>query len=389
MKVAYVLPSLQKPSGWRSHARDFLRGMRRLVDPFLYVAREDAPEAARLFPDLPLFTLPVTQQATLSTPAGLSRLAACRAVIARGNFPRVDLVHSLEAYPTGLVGSWLADRLGCRHVLTAHGTYAVVWQTHRLDRLQYRRVLRGCQMICPVSQGTARLMQQYFGAEMAGALLRLVLNGNDFYRRVPQLQAFQHTPPEIPTLLSVGEVKPRKGYHLSLAAFAQVKQHIPEARYWIAGTYRKTDYYLQLQNLIQKYRLEAVSFLGAVSDEALAGLYGQASLFVLTPEQQGLHFEGFGLVYLEAGAYGLPVVGTRSGGVPDAVKHGETGLLADSGDVDGIASAMLRLLQDAALSQRMGQANRLWAETLTWDRNAQAQQRAYQELLDARSGSGR
>jgi glycosyltransferase involved in cell wall biosynthesis len=389
VKVAYVLPSLQKPSGWRSHARDFLRGMRQLVDPFLVVAREDAPEAARLFPDLPLFTLPVTQQATLSTPSGLAKLAACCTVIARGNFPRVDLVHSLEAYPTGLVGSWLARRLGCPHVLTAHGTYGVVWQGYRLDRLQYRRVLRGCQMICPVSHGTARLMQQYFGAEMAGASLRPILNGNDFYRRVPHLQAMQHTPPETPTLLSVGEVKPRKGYHLSLAAFAQVKQQIPEARYWIVGPYRKAEYYLQLQKFVQVNHLEAVSFLGPVSDEVLAGLYGQASLFVLTPEQQGLHFEGFGLVYLEAGAYGVPVVGTRSGGVPDAVRDGETGLLADSGDVDGIAAAMLRLLQDGALSQRMGQANRLWAETLTWERNAQAQQRAYQELLDARVGLGR
>lgn len=102
---------------------------------------------------------------------------------------------------------------------------------------------------------------------------------------------------------------------------------------------------------------------------------------LLTPQQDGLHSEGFGLVYLKAGAYGLPVVATRSGGVTDAVKDGETGLLADSGDVVSIADAVLRLLTEPELATRMGRANRLWAEKLTWERNASQQYKAYREVF--------
>jgi phosphatidylinositol alpha-1,6-mannosyltransferase len=122
--------------------------------------------------------------------------------------------------------------------------------------------------------------------------------------------------------------------------------------------------------------------LGAVSDTELSHQYQDASVFVLTPEQEGLHFEGFGLVYLEAGAYGLPVVGTQTGGVPDAVREGITGFLVRPGDVDEIAAAALRLLDDPELARQMGRANRRWAEQLTWERNAEEQIQAYRDILE-------
>jgi glycosyltransferase involved in cell wall biosynthesis len=97
-----------------------------------------------------------------------------------------------------------------------------------------------------------------------------------------------------------------------------------------------------------------------------------------------LNFEGFGLVYLEAGAYGLPVVATRSGGVPEAVKDGETGLLADEEDVEGVAQAIRTILADPGLASRLGKANRLWSEDLTWERSAKQYLQVYSSVLDHR-----
>ena len=108
-------------------------------------------------------------------------------------------------------------------------------------------------------------------------------------------------------------------------------------------------------------------------------LYQESSAFFLAPQQEGLQFEGFGLVFLEAGAYGLPVVATRTGGVPEAVQDGVTGLLADAEDSEGLARALLRLLTEPGLRRELGCANRLLAETLTWERNAAEQFQAYQE----------
>ena len=124
-----------------------------------------------------------------------------------------------------------------------------------------------------------------------------------------------------------------------------------------------------------------MKFFGSVSAEQLRQCYRGASALVVPAQQVDFNFEGFGLVCLEAGAFGLPVIGTRSGGVADAVRHGETGFVVDPSDVDGIARAMECLLTDVALARRMGLANRDWAETLTWEHYALEQYQVYEKIL--------
>ncbi len=384
MRVAYVLPSLRNPSGWRTLSLSLVRALYNHVEPVLIAPAEYALAARDAFPDLQVIALPATQQAALSNWRVLPRLAATLARALWGGFPPVDLVHSLEAYPTGLVGDWLARRLGRPHVLTANGTYGVVWAAQALDRRAYQGVLRRASLVCPISTGTARQMEVYFGPALQHTRVWTILIGNDFYRDVPREAVSARPLPAIPTLLSVGDVKPRKGYDLSLAAFAQVKAQLPAARYWIVGSYSQNTYYRQLQQFIAKHGLQdSVQFLGPVPDEALRRCYQEASVFILSPRQDGLHFEGFGLVYLEAGAYGLPVVGTRTGGVPDVVLDGVTGLLTEAEDVDGLAAACLRLLCEPERARQMGLANRQRAETLTWERCAGEQFQAYQQVLGA------
>jgi phosphatidylinositol alpha-1,6-mannosyltransferase len=396
MKVAYILPTLQKPSGWWTLCAGLLHHIKPLVEPVIYVPQENASSLQAIraeFPETTIYSLPTTQQYSLANVRGWRKLLATYQAINISRYPKIDLVHSLEAYPTGLVGHWLARKLGKPHMLTANGTYSVIWALPmggtlprswlpNLDRWAYGRILQATRMVCPISQGTARLMHQYFDNPLSQTVVRPILPGNDYIKLVPQEQALNHSQPPIPTLLSVGDVKSRKGQHISLAAFELLKTQLPQARYWIAGNYSpEGEYYQQLQRFIAEKQLDDVTFLGKISSAELSRCYEQASLFILTPQQDGLHFEGFGLVYLEAGAYGLPVVATRSGGVPDAVKDGETGLLADSGDVEGIADALLRLLTDPELAIRIGRANRLWAEKLTWDSCASQLYNTYQEVL--------
>ena len=381
MKVAYLVPNLSQTGGWRSHARAFLDAMRSHVDPVLYVSRADLSAAQQIFPGDMIIPLPSLQEASYAGKRGPFRLAQTYWFIRHSHPPQVDLVHSLEAFPTGLVGSWLAERIGAPLALTIHGSYGILPYEHRLNQRAYCRVLQGAKLICPVSHGTARLLQAYFGPWLADATIHPILNGNDFYQQVPRQEALARSMPAIPTILTVGDIKPRKGQDLSLAAFARVKQELPQARYRIVGRFKQDTYYWLIQDLINRHGLQDVELTGRVSAEELRRQYREASLFVLTPRQDGLHFEGFGLVYLEAGAYGLPVVATRSGGVPDAVREEETGLLANPEDVEGIAQAMLRLLCDPDLNRQMGQANRDWAETLTWQRTAQEQVAQYRKLL--------
>ena len=91
--------------------------------------------------------------------------------------------------------------------------------------------------------------------------------------------------------------------------------------------------------------------------------------------------EAFGLVILEAFAAGIPVIGARSGGVPELVEDGRTGLLVDQGDVDGLHRAMRRLLLDHELRGRLGTAARQTAVNMSWENTVDRLERIYQDVL--------
>src|SRR5207244_1221142 len=105
---------------------------------------------------------------------------------------------------------------------------------------------------------------------------------------------------------------------------------------------------------------------------ALARAYVEATVFALpvrTKVGRGAGGEGFGLVFLEAAAVGLPVVAGNGGAIPEVVRDGETGILVNSEAPDQVAGAIVRLLQDPALAQRMGEAAKRRAlEEFSYDR---------------------
>ena len=109
--------------------------------------------------------------------------------------------------------------------------------------------------------------------------------------------------------------------------------------------------------------------LSGVPDADLPALYNVGTIYLGISRRMGQQVEGFGISLIEASASGLPVVGGRSGGVPDAVREGETGLLVDPDDVDVVAAAIRRLLGDPELARRLGAAGRAAAETyFNWPR---------------------
>jgi phosphatidylinositol alpha-1,6-mannosyltransferase len=129
--------------------------------------------------------------------------------------------------------------------------------------------------------------------------------------------------------------------------------------------------------------LERVRFAGFVPDDLLPSYYHGCDLFALisrhAPGRAAV--EGFGIVFLEAGACGRPVLGGRSGGVADAVAEGESGLLVDPGDVEEVAGALSRLLTDGALARRLGEGGRQRVQrSFDWARRSEEVRKV---LLDA------
>ncbi len=99
-------------------------------------------------------------------------------------------------------------------------------------------------------------------------------------------------------------------------------------------------------------------FVEKPDDKELVGLYRASDAFIMLPRAIGPDVEGFGIVYVEAGLFGLPVIATRSGGVPDAVLHDQTGLLVLPGDVPAIKNAIKRLYYEEGLARKLGEQGR-------------------------------
>lgn len=168
-------------------------------------------------------------------------------------------------------------------------------------------------------------------------------------------------------LLTVGRLVERKNVQGVLHALRQVVDQVPNLVYLIAGD---GDQRKSLESLTEQLNLRShVRFLGRVEDDLLPSLYCAADLFTMpSVEREGSKdYEGFGIVFVEANACGLPVIGGRSGGTEDAVVHEETGLLVDPHDVDEIAAAIVRLLTDQDLACRLGENGRRRVEReFTW-----------------------
>jgi glycosyltransferase involved in cell wall biosynthesis len=383
-RIAYVIPLLHAWSGWATFAAGAIHALSEFVEPVLIVSRADEATARREFPAMERHVLPTVQAEDWNetTASMLRRMVPALAAAHRMPLLRVRLVHSLEVFPAGWIGDTLARAAKVPHVLTAHGTYAMIWKRWPLLDYFYRRILRNAAAVYPISDGTAKKLCASYTADLGSKPVRPVRNGTDAASRVEREVTTERTRPDSPVVLTVGGVKARKGYHSSLRAFGLLQRRFPDARYLVVGRDPEGEYRLQLEEILRANGIRNVEFLGVVDDARLDSLYRQASIFLLLSEEGGRHFEGFGLVYLEAGAYGLPVVGSRSGGIPDAVNEGKSGFLVAPGDAEGAARAMIRLASDRPLSARMGGAGRANAEYFTWRRYAEEQFRQYQSLLN-------
>jgi len=231
-------------------------------------------------------------------------------------------------------------------------------------RQQERAALACAARVIVTSPATARLLATDYG--VAGERISVVRPGSDRANPAPRAGGDGAV-----SLLAVGAIVPRKGYDVLLAALATLVD-LPW-RLTVAGDRRRDrECAARLDADIRRLDLAArVDLLGAVAQERLAALYATADLFVLASR-----FEGYGMAYAEAVAYGVPVVGTTAGAIAETVPGG-AGLLVPPDDADALARALRRLIGDAGERARCAGAARAAAAALpTWRAQAELFARA-------------
>ena len=283
-----------------------------------------------------------------------------------------------ELKPAGYPARWLQLRYGVPYGVIAYGTELLLLDA-KIDRSAFKRwsarqLLGHAAVVVAISEWTASLARKVLQRLGCDALARGV-------QVVPLGTTPSHFRPGVDPravrtrygldgsrwLLTVARLEWHKGIDTVIKALPAVRAAHPGTRYAIAGVGDRGPH---LEQLARDLGLgDAVRFLGAVPDADLPGLYNTADLYVGASRYHDLLAEGFGISLVEASACGLAVVGGRSGGVPDAVREGETGILVDPDDPAAVAAGINRLLADAPLRQRLGAAGRRAVETFyNWDR---------------------
>ncbi len=370
MRVAFLTPALDPGYGWARYALELARALGDLgVDVVALTQAVTPPDGVSLADVRPVLPHLVPPQ----------RRFLLRSLLAGGRVRRAaqdcDLLHVI-AEPYSLLGAWSAGPRPL--VVTAHGTYVPQTVRRRLVGGLYRRAYRRasrCAGLIAVSDYTAAQVR----AVLPGAALTVIRNGV----HADRFQGAAPAPDKRgPTVLASGGVKPRKGTHLLVAAAARIRQQVPDMQVIITGRQDDAAYLAQVRQQIAESGLaDCVHLVGMIPEDELIGWYQHADVFALPALNVGGRFEGFGLVFLEASASGLPVVGTAGSGVEEAVIDGETGLLVPQDDVPALAAAITRLLADDARRAQMGAAGRAYARTQDWAAVAARVRALYEQVL--------
>ncbi len=328
--------------------------------------------------------LPVDRRRTKSLP-GLLLWSRRAASLARQH--RMRFVYCGNVKPAGYPARWVYERTKTPYCIFLYGADLLSEQHKyhhsRLKRRSSRAILGGAAALVAISNWTRDLALTVLGElglDGHGQRLRVVHLGTDPVRFRPGVDATElRRRLELPHgsgkngarwLLTVARLEPHKGVDTVLQALPAILARAPDVHYAVAGAGAAAERE-KLEQLAGRLGVAArVSFLGDVSERDLPALYGQAAVYVgASRRAERIGVEGFGISLVEASACGLPVVAGNSGGVPDAVREGETGFLVPAEDPAAFADAICRLLADAELAKRMGAAGRRAVETYyNWDR---------------------
>ena len=344
----------------------------RLGDTALTVLRNGTVVSERMDGALRMITVPMTGgHWGVSSLASLRRYRRMTARLVAECRRCPAVIHCGRTLPEGLAAlasTWLGS--SARFLCWALGEELQYARSSRELTVLLRRVHRAASAIVAISRSTADALDALHVPREKVHLVHPGVHADRFVRATGGRAIRERYVRDREMLMvTVGRLQRRKGHDLTIEAMASLRDEFPLLRYLIVGDGEERT---RLEAAVDAAGLRGrVHFAGAVSENALPDYYAAADLFVHPNRIDGHDVEGFGIVFLEAAAAGLPTIGGANGGSADAVEDGVTGLLVKGTDVAELASAMRTLASSETLRRRMGEAGRERATRhFTWERAA-------------------
>ena len=278
----------------------------------------------------------------------------------------IDIIHIGHFYPGAFMGWLLSKTTGRPYLLTVMGEDLT--GLHAAGPIRRKLTMMALHRACGVVTISKYAVNKLAEHGVEPGRITLLTPGFDSTKcnaNGTKEPSFWSGVKDKSILLTVGRLTERKGQGMVLWALPGIIKDHPDVHYVIAGAGQEEA---RLKDMVIELGLQkSVTIITDATDEEIAFLYQHCRLFIMpNRELANGDTEGFGIVFLEAGWWGKPVIGGRDGGVPDAVEDGVTGLLVNGNDIGQISSAILRLLGDDALCQRLGWAGQLKAKAKGW-----------------------
>lgn len=297
-------------------------------------------------------------------PKWLPSIKLLKRAVERQGIEHIIVGHIL---PLGTVTYRLHKKTGIPYTVILHGMDLALAMKPGRKQLIAKKILANAKNIVCTNAYTAEMATKFMGSVIKDKLYVVHPGVNpEFSVDAKKLDSIktQYNLSNKTVLFSAGRLVKRKGFENVARAMAEVNKKFPDLHYFIAGSGPEKmtllDYSMKSKN---------ITFLGHVSDKERDAWLAACDIFIMSSYQEGDDFEGFGIVYLEANIAGKPVIGGRSGGVPEAIDDGVSGLLVDPKNNDDIAKAIERLAGDVSLRHKLGkQGHDRALEWFNWKR---------------------
>lgn len=278
---------------------------------------------------------------------------------------KYDLIHCHWIVPQGFFAALASRFMGIPLILTAHG--GDVFNLKNAFVKSIARFSVKNSSICTANSGETKKGIQSFCPGKEVDIIPMGVDLNLFNKDKKDDSIKQRFGIRGHFLLGVGRFAEKKGFCYLIDAMPGVLREFPETRLLIIGFGPLEG---ELKSQVRKLGLEkSVCFPGKMTSRELAGFYATADMFIgPSVETEAGDREGLGVVFLEAMACGTAVIGSKSGGIEDIIKDGETGLLSTPKDPSEISSKILHLLKDEPFRERMAEKGREFVEkNFSWD----------------------
>ncbi len=356
MRVLIITPTVETNSGWGRYSFNIIEEYRKRGISFSICSLDTSQKAEE-------FLIQILPFSFLNFFRNIIRIRK----VASDH----DVAHAFDGWPYAVYGFFAVWGTHKRLYVNAVGTYSLPGRSF-IKRVLMRCAYNRCSKILCISRYTKERIDEFYGDGSKSIVVPLGVT--ELPSILEEEKTRLNTKFQIdgcfPVLITVGAIKKRKGQLDTMRAVTLLKNEYPQILYLLVGDDRDVNYVDQILSLARindmEKNVKVVS--GAIGDKELSFLYQKSDLAVLNSLNYSGHFEGFGLMFLEAGQFGVPGVGSSECGIEDAIMDDLTGYLTKQGDSEDISEKIKMASENKVV---LGQKAKEFSKQFSWGQTAE------------------